>query len=88
MTLTKIFSQTFGGAYLGTVMVRVPSMLGYSYRPTQRAELIAAVIGIALSVIVCVQEHRREKRLNAPLKLGRGDASPEKIHAPSKARAD
>lgn len=71
MTLTRVFPQTFGGAYLGTIMVKVPSMLGYAYRPTPRAELIAAVIGVALSVIVCVREYRRDNRLNAPLKLGR-----------------
>lgn len=71
MTLTGIFSQTFGGAYLGMIAVRVPGILGYSYRPTQRSELIAAGIGIAVSVILCVREQRREKRLKAPLKLGR-----------------
>lgn len=46
-------------------------MLGYSYRPTQKAELIAAIVGLVLACLVSFREYRREKKAKQPLKFGR-----------------
>lgn len=59
MTPTRTLTGAFGGSYLGVIAVKAPGMLGYSCRPTQKVELIAALIGLVLA------------GLEEPLKLGR-----------------
>ncbi|NTF16848.1 hypothetical protein G6L37_00215 [Agrobacterium rubi] len=71
MTKMRVLSGSFGGAYLGSITLKIPSMLGYSYVPTQRADLIAALIGLVVGATICTMEYRRERKESTPIKLGR-----------------
>lgn len=71
MKATRFLTGAFGGSYLGVIAVKAPSMLGYSYRPTQKVELVAAVIGMMLACFFSYREQRREKKAKEPIKFGR-----------------
>ncbi len=63
--------RSFGGAYLGAISVKIPSFLGFSYRPTQRAELMAAVIGLIFVMAFWTWEEWRKRKARTPIKFGR-----------------
>jgi hypothetical protein len=60
MKFERIVQGSFGGAYMGIIATHVPSIFGFGYRPTQKAELIASIVGLAIAAGICIREHRRE----------------------------
>jgi hypothetical protein len=61
MRFRQIVQGSFGGAYVGIIATHIPSIFGYGYKPTQKAEIVASIVGLALAAMLCIREHRREK---------------------------